>query len=850
VDHALEGSSLMHDPQRTEQPALSPGACPTIGLLMDWIEQRYHAAIRSGIEAVVRGYGANLIYFAGGSLKSPQRFETQRNAMYDLTGAQNVDGLIIMAASIGQYISPAEFQQFCDRYRPLPMVSIALSLDGIASVLTDNTAGMRELLVHLIEVHGYRQIAFIKGREGNAEAEGRYRVYREMLSAYGLALDPRLVVSGDFSRPASHEAMLGLLKRREAAFEAVVAANDEMAIGALEALEACGVRVPDQIAVAGFDDIKDARLVTPSLTTVRQPLYEQGRCAAEMLLGLLRGEPGPGQVVLPTRLQVRRSCGCLDQALQPAAPEIAAPGSRARVEKPARERGPVESLGAPVASEGGAQLLESFVAALIDQRPDVFLKTLNEILRQAPAEGDQVAAWQRTLMTLNQQVLPYLHDKELLLRAARLWQQAQELIREAQQAHVYWNLQSERQTPLLLHQVGQVLITTFDMEQLMEAVSQQLVSLGINRCYLAMYEGAAPAEWSRLLLAFEAGRRQPLAAGGLRFRSRDLLPRQRWPVAAPYTLIAEALYFGEEQFGFALFGDGPTEGIIYEVLAVQISNALKGALLVQQVQNHAATLETEVATRTLEMTRANEQLQREIVERKRAEEQLAEAHSRLAEVREAEQLRMAQDLHDGAVQQLIGISYAVEELRRRVSQHEPLEAQFSNELSAALQDTRWQVLDVSRQLRSLISELRPLGLKELGLRHALEGYVAHLQREVSSGGPEIRLSLSPGLPPLPEVAAICLFRVAQEALRNALQHAGARQIDVSLLCDSGDVILRVWDDGAGFQVPAHFGELTRHDHFGLAGMSERVAWSSGRLAIRSRPGAGTEITATVPFARS
>jgi DNA-binding LacI/PurR family transcriptional regulator/signal transduction histidine kinase len=826
---------------------------PTIGLLIDWIEQRYHAVIRSGIEEVARAHGANLIYFAGGSLQSPQRFETQRNAIYELADRANVDGLIIMAASIGQYIGAAEFQHFCNRYRPLPMVSIALALEDIPSVVVDNNAGMRDLMVHLIEVHGYRRIAFIQGRGGNAEAERRYRVYQEVLAAYGLPLDSGLVVCGDFSRSASREAMHDLLNRRTDAFEAVVAANDEMAIGALEALEARGRRVPDQIAVAGFDDTKDAQLVTPSLTTVRQPLYEQGRQAAGMLLALLRGEPVPGQVVLPTRLQVRRSCGCLTQSLLPAPPGGALPDTTIPVDRmPAREPA------TDGATESGPQLVEMFVRAVNDRTPDAFLKALDEIMRQALSEGGETTAWHRALLTLNHQVLPYFHDKETLLRAARLWQQAQELIMEAQQAHVYWNLQSERQTPILLHQVGQVLITTFEMEQLMEAVSQQLLPLGIDRCYLALYEDAqAPAEWSRLLLAFEEGIRRPLDACSLRFRSRDLLPHQIGPLSAPYTLIVEALYFGEEQFGFALFGKGPKEGIIYEVLAVQISNALKGALLVQQVQTHAATLGTEVATRTLELTQANEQLQREIIERKRAEEQLAlqarklaEAQGRLAEVREAEQLRMAQDLHDGAVQQLIGISYAVEELRRRIQQRQPLDPPFAADLSAALQDTRWQVLDVSKQLRSLISELRPLGLKELGLRYALEGYVAHLQREVSAEGPKIRLSLSPMLPPLPEVAAICLFRVAQEALRNALQHAGAHHIDVSLHCDPGDAILRVQDDGSGFQVPAHFSELTRDDHFGLAGMAERVAWSNGHLIIRSRPGSGTEIVATVPFAKT
>src|SRR6185503_10563811 len=181
------------------------------------------------------------------------------------------------------------------------------------------------------------------------------------LAAYGLPLDAGLVGRGNFSRSASCDAMHELLNRRDDAFEAVVAANDEMAIGALEALEARGRRVPDQVAVAGFDDTKDAQLVTPSLTTVRQPLYEQGRQAAAMLLALLRGEPVPGQVVLPTRLQVRRSCGCLTQTVMPMVP--AGSPSRKDVHRDlvaGRERAPAGIAHADNTSEEGPQFLDMF----------------------------------------------------------------------------------------------------------------------------------------------------------------------------------------------------------------------------------------------------------------------------------------------------------------------------------------------------------------------------------------------------------------------------------------------------------------------------------------------------------
>jgi DNA-binding LacI/PurR family transcriptional regulator/signal transduction histidine kinase len=740
------------------------GARPTIGVLIDWIEGKYHSAVCAGLEAAARVAGANLIYFPGGSLKPPRLFEAQRNVLYDFVSPTNVDGLVLMSGPLSNYISPSEFADFYTRYRALPMVSIALALDGLPSVLVDNAAGMRQLLNHLIEFHGYRRLAFIQGPPGNADAEQRYRIYAEVLAEHGLELNPDLIVPGYLTRAGALEAMQGLLDNYPNAFDAVVAVNDEMAVGVLEALQLRDLRVPEQMAVVGFDDIKDARFVTPSLTTMRQPLYQQGWQAMEALLAVLRGERVPDQVTLATTLIIRRSCGCSEPA--------------------------------PVAGSA------------------------------ATAPSTTTSAQQTALSVSAQDAAP---DR------------------------IYWELQSERQTPEILHEVGQVLITAFDMEHLKSVIHRELRGLGIKRCHLAMYTGqGAPTEWARLILAYDESGRLNVEADLPPFLSRALAP-PGWLPAERYTLILEALYFGEEQFGFALFEAGPSEGIIYEVLSVQISSALKGALLVQQVQNHAATLETEVAARTLELTLANEQLQREIIERKRAEaelahqaQKLAETQNRLAEVREMEQLRMAQDLHDGAVQQLIGISYEVETLRRWAGDNLPAGPRVA-ELDAALQQTRQQMLEVSKQLRGLISELRPPGLKELGLLQALEGYVGHLERDLNSEAPAILLDLPSALPPLPEVAAICIFRVAQEALRNSLQHADAQRISVHLTCSPNEVIFSVSDDGSGFQMPAHFSELTQDNHFGLAGIAERVAWSGGQLVICSEKGRGTEVSVTLPL---
>ncbi len=214
----------------------------------------------------------------------------------------------------------------------------------------------------------------------------------------------------------------------------------------------------------------------------------------------------------------------------------------------------------------------------------------------------------------------------------------------------------------------------------------------------------------------------------------------------------------------------------------------------------------------------------------RAEAERDEARRQLAARLEEERLRLARELHDGPVQDLIAVRY---QLLTRPDRPAP-------------PAIRERLLDVIGQLRGIIGELRPAGLDDFGLLTALEEYAAQLRRDLEPGGPTILLNLDPGGQTLPSTVAICLFHVAQEALRNALTHARAGQIRLTLGLDSGTVTVRVADDGTGFVVPPRLAALARGQHFGLIGLAERVEWAGGQLTIASAPGAGTIVTIQLP----
>ncbi len=221
---------------------------------------------------------------------------------------------------------------------------------------------------------------------------------------------------------------------------------------------------------------------------------------------------------------------------------------------------------------------------------------------------------------------------------------------------------------------------------------------------------------------------------------------------------------------------------------------------------------------------------------------LERAHQQLLTAGEQEQRRLAQELHDGAVQQLLSVRYQLAEVSSALEAADG-DGHPDHSPASALASLREELSAVVEQLREHIGALRPAGLDDLGLAAALVGLAHRLEREHAQTMPRLVLELDDRALNLPPEYEINLYRVAQEALRNALAHAGASEIILRLLRGPDDLVLSVRDDGCGFAVPARLGELAADNHFGLVSMSERMGMLSGSLEVLSAPGRGTEIIA-------
>jgi anti-anti-sigma regulatory factor len=273
------------------------------------------------------------------------------------------------------------------------------------------------------------------------------------------------------------------------------------------------------------------------------------------------------------------------------------------------------------------------VAEVKGQSPGLFLRELNEALGQAGTAGNEVRLWQNGLSVLRRWLLPYL-DAAALALADNLWQQARVMIGEvAERTRAYQALQAKQQAEVL-REVSQALITTFDVERLMDVLAESLPRLDFPAGYLSLYETPQPYQypqpdlgWSRLMLAYDERGRVELEPGGQRFPTGQLLPEEMWP-DRQFSFVVEPLYFQNDQIGFALFDIGPREGAPYEALRGQISSALKGALLLRAREEAEAALAQAYAEVEQQVRDRTAQLQRETAERERLQQEVIEAQQR------------------------------------------------------------------------------------------------------------------------------------------------------------------------------------------------------------------------------
>jgi DNA-binding LacI/PurR family transcriptional regulator len=564
----------------------SPRQHKTLGLFTDWLKDPYQNSLMNAVSRSCAEHDANMLCFAGGHLDPKESFWSKRTLLYEFASKAHLDALIVMGANVGTLVGPERLREYLGNI-PVPnMVSLAYRLEGIPSVLVDNSVGLRQAIEHLIDVHHRKRIGFIRGPVENTEAEERYAVYRAVLAERGLPFDPRRVMVGDFLRPSGATAMQAILESG-AYPDAIIAANDLMALGALDVLKAEGVKVPEEVSVIGFDDVDEARLAIPQLTTIRQPLLVMGREAVRLALARIRGESTPSELTVPTQVIYRRSCGCgantwdTTEHLVVTIPPTA---GHDEVRKRFAEGFATLALDGVFVDEATANdLFEAYFTEVETGVTEAYVRKLSELIRSTSSE--QLVAWNRLNIVISRALQAWAdNDSSRRHRFDEIARQVRAAVGDVSELSQGIQRVKLKRLMLDLSEVSRALTGTTSFDGIRTALNAYLPSLGIKTWYISLYENPAePRAGAWLALAYSSKDPGVAKAVGQTFPTADLVPFGAVFGEHREGIILEPLFIEQEQIGVLALGVGPDEGVVYEALRDRVSSAVHMAHLVERL---------------------------------------------------------------------------------------------------------------------------------------------------------------------------------------------------------------------------------------------------------------------------
>lgn len=643
----------------------------TIGVFLAQVNRVWGVEFIAGVNDQARAQNFNLVCFVGGkpaSILAPGQ-QVPSYGLYDLVKPEYLDGLII-AADIGHGLKYQEISEFCRAFAPIPMVAHAIDAEGVPSLRADGLHGMREIIRHLIEVHNCKRIAFIRGVAGQIEAEERFQAYHEELQAHSIRYDEKLVVQGDFTPESGRAAIRTLMDERGMRFQAIAAANDRMAFGALEALQIRGIQVPDTVALTGFDDVDEAQSLGVPLTTVRQSFYEQGKSVFNMLVRRMNGETVELVTKVPTELIVRWSCGCLPETVQKAvvSPREVAQTGRLQNKRDAAINallGAAHVTGQDAAikqfREAFGAMWDVFLNSMQNSaRNDDFLKATNAAIELLRREGRDPSTWHNVISMLRRYILAGMPvtNRTSMLHAENLFQQARLLTGELSQRTQAFNRLQREQQENILQAFGFSMAPAMSLEEIGEAIRQNFPAMGIDRWYVMFYSDMTsphpttipPPENYRLLFEYE-NKKFRIPTEVTRPEAGSLVPRGKTLKDHRYTAVIMPLSLASNRFGFMWAEMGPQDWDVYIRVRNLVSSALLRVMLAQQreqAQKEVEQLLEEARRRAAELAVARDIAEKAAIEkekmyateqsRRRAAEALARAARQLSSLENFERV--------------------------------------------------------------------------------------------------------------------------------------------------------------------------------------------------------------------
>lgn len=281
-----------------------------IAVLMTALDSDVQAEILKGIEDWGKTRGCNItvfLWFTGAYEKDKHNLGELN--IINLPDLNLFDGVILFANVLHMENNRKKLERLIEKLT-CPVVCIGAKMDHCYYINSDTYTAMRQLVEHFVKDHGVRKIHFVKGVSGNVDAEARFRAYVDVLSENGIPVIPERISQGDFYVTGGELAAKEILSSKQSFPEAIICANDIMAITISDILKEKGYRIPEDVMISGYDFSIEGQNCVPRLTTVRCRFKELGSEACRVLLEVLQGADLPKEFLLADEVVLDESCGC------------------------------------------------------------------------------------------------------------------------------------------------------------------------------------------------------------------------------------------------------------------------------------------------------------------------------------------------------------------------------------------------------------------------------------------------------------------------------------------------------------------------------------------------------------
>lgn len=580
-------------------------------------EENYQEQLWNSISDYAQKIDIDVVIFVVVTANIQNRYRFNFSVIKQLFNVNDFDGVIVLAGALFGHQKKNEIIQFFNEITSIPKVSISIQLEGMYNVLIDNRTGITEILSHLIVHHQRRKIAFIKGPDDNQEAVERYNEYLNTLKEYNIPLDLDLVLNGEFEEHSGYMGVKILLDKRKVTFNALMGADDNIAIGAIAALKERGIKVPIDVAVVGFDNIDEAQFVSPPLTTILQPLLEQGRKAVDIIINIIDGLEVEQNSYLPTKAVFRESCGCIAKSVMLLKNGL---DNRLINETSVKIKELIFNgimhefnlIDQELSENYGSiiKIIDLLLENKFDENTEESLLIfLHEALSECLDSEKDISVLDRALEIIRYNFFKFIYDQNNKLLYDHMFQNAIIMISDFKIRSHANEKKRITESHGIITDVTESLTFTYDIEELMDNLHQKIANLKIPCCYIGLYDSLynntennaefIVPEYSKMIMVFDNSDSGIKKYRNTVFNTNNLLPDIVRQNKTSFVHIVMTLHYNIEQLGFVVFERGNEQTIIYENIRAHVSSAIKNSLLFKQ--RKAVEDQLKVALKQLEV---------------------------------------------------------------------------------------------------------------------------------------------------------------------------------------------------------------------------------------------------------